>query len=103
MNLGSDDRIILVGDGSAVQGPLGNVNQMLVSSTRVAWRSAFGLSAGELQGESFTRRTNLGAGDNAVLFDTTPPGAFFGGQEGQLNTMYAFNLPAGILTSQGLV
>ena len=54
-NLGTDDRVILVGDGAAVQGPLGAVTQVSVGPTAVAWIPAFGGAAAELQGESLHR------------------------------------------------
>jgi uncharacterized OB-fold protein len=102
-NLGSDDRVILVGNGAAVQGPAGPVNQVSVDPTAVAWSTALALDAGVLQDRSFTRRTDILATDNTTLFDSSLPGDFLGGQGGQTNTMYFTNMPAGILTSQGLV
>jgi hypothetical protein len=48
-------------------------------------------------------RFHQGNTASAALFDTSLPGDFLGGQGGQTNTMYFANMPAGILTSQGLV
>jgi hypothetical protein len=104
-NLGSDDRIILVGDGTPVEGPAGRVNQVSADATAVAWSTPFGFDAGVVQGRSFTRATGFGRRDNddTRLFDTALPSAFLGNQGGQTSTMYLTNMPAGILTSQGLV
>jgi hypothetical protein len=109
-NLGSDDRVILVGTGGAgVEGPAGTtglVTQVSVDTTAaaVAWQTGTGtdVTAGLLQGQTFSRFTGTGT-DNAVLFDTTLPAAFFNGQGGLTATMYLTAMPAGILTSQGLV
>jgi methionine-rich copper-binding protein CopC/uncharacterized OB-fold protein len=105
-NLGADDRIILVGDGSAVEGDVGFVTGMVVNAGEILWQSAaVGVDAARLAGATFTRVTGPAPGgvDTAVLFSAAPPAAFFAGQEGQLNTMYLTNMPAGILTSQGLL
>jgi hypothetical protein len=103
-NLGSDDRIILVGDGAGVQGASSLVNQVSVGTTAVAWLTSLGFSAGVVQERSFTRATGFGKrdDDDARLFDTSLPAAFLGNQGGQTSTMYFTNMPAGILTSQGL-
>jgi hypothetical protein len=79
------------------------VNQVSVDPTAVAWSTALALDAGVLQARSFTRRTGLFSVADTTLFDTSLPGTFLGGQGGQTNTMYLTNMPAGILTSQGLV
>ncbi len=104
-NLGSDDRIILVGDGSGVQGASSPVNQVSIGTTAVAWLTSLGFSAGVVQERSFTRATGFGRrdDDDARLFDTSLPAAFLGNQGGQTSTMYFTSMPAGILTSQGLV
>jgi 6-phosphogluconolactonase (cycloisomerase 2 family) len=103
-NLGSDDRVILVGDGAAIEGPFLPVNQVSVGTAAVEWSTGFGFDAGVLQGRSFTRATGLGGRDNddVRLFETSLPAAFLGNQGGQTNTMYLTDMPAGILTSQGL-
>ena len=104
-NLGSDDRIILVGDGAGVQGASSLVNQVSIGTTAVAWLTSPGFNAGVVQERSFTRATGFGRrdDDDARLFDTSLPAAFLGNQGGQTSTMYFTNMPAGILTSQGLV
>ncbi len=105
-NLGSDDRIILVGNGSDVQAPIDVVGQISVGPTAVAWLPpVIGGPAAELRDDgSLHRTTGFAAGEHATaaLFNAALPGAFLSGQEGQLSTMYAINMPAGILTSQGL-
>jgi len=104
-NLGSDDRIILVGDGAGVQGASSLVNQVSIGTTAVAWLTSLGFNAGVVQERSFTRATGFGRrdDDDARLFDTSLPAAFLGNQGGQTSTMYLTSMPAGILTSQGLV
>ncbi len=104
-DLGSDDRIILVGDGAEIEGPILGVNEVLVSSEAVAWQTGLGFDAGRLEDESFTRVTGFDRReeDDAKLFDTELPAAFLGNQGGQTGTMYLTDMPAGILTSQGLV
>jgi hypothetical protein len=103
-NLGSDDRIILVGDGAPVQGagPLLRVVRISVESTAVAWQTLFGVPAALLRGDTFFRYQG-GDRDSVRLFETSLPGDFLGGQGGRMNTMYLTSMPAGILTTQGLV
>lgn len=103
-NLGSDDRIILVGDGAAVQGPgpLLPVIRVSVDATAVSWEAALRIPAAILQDSAFTRFQS-GDKDTVVLFDTALPGDFLGGQGGLMNTMYFTDMPPGILTTQGLV
>ena len=103
-NLGSDDRIILVGNGTDVV-RVDPVAQILATAAQVAWQqAATSLAAAVLQGASFTRTTGtLGNTDQVTLFDTALPAGFLGGQGGALGTMYLTTMPAGILTSQGLV
>lgn len=102
-NLGSDDRIILVGDGEPVQRVFA-VNDVTTGAAAVRWSTGFGFDAAVVQGRSFTRLTGFGANarDTATLFESALPGAFLGNQGGQFNTMYLTGMPAGILTSQGL-
>ena len=104
-NLGSDDRVILVGDDGAVRGAFFAVNRVVIDSSAIAWRTGFGLDAAILEGRSLTRATEFGddGSDDVRLFDSEPPDSFFQGQNGQLSTMYLTTLPPGILTSQGLV
>ena len=103
-NLGSDDRIILVGDGAEVEGPdgpAGVVNGVVVDDAFAAWETADGTAA-IFQGESFDRTT--AAGDDSVqLFESAPDDVFFGNQNADLGTRYLTEIPTGILTSQGLV
>jgi hypothetical protein len=103
-NLGSDDRILLVGDGDHVLGPAGllsPVNHVPVDQTAVAWETVLGSPAALLQDKTLMR-FHQGNTASAALFDTSLPGDFLGGQGGQTNTMHLANMPAGILTSQGL-
>jgi methionine-rich copper-binding protein CopC len=93
-NLGSDDRIILVGDGAAIQAPGGAVTQVTARSTAVGWQSSANAFGGLLQGSTFFRATS-GNSDNVVLFDSSFGGATLGGA-------FSNSIPAGILTSQGL-
>ena len=104
-NLGSDDRIILVGDGQAVSGPILNVNRVNVSASEVAWLTGFGQQAAVLEDRSLSRRTGFGGRDNneARLFETGLPSSFLSNQGGALSTMSLTDMPAGVLTSQGLV
>ena len=78
------------------------VDHVSVSPTAVAWETAFDSPAASVQGMTLAR---FYAEDTASarLFASSLPGDFLGGQEGQLETMYLTNMPAGILTSQGLV
>jgi hypothetical protein len=102
-NLGSDDRIILVGDDSDVL-RIGAVDQVSVAATQVAWQaSVIDLNAAVVQGQSITRLQGFTSGVQTQLFNTALPTTFLTGQEGVLNTMYRTNMPGGILTSQGLV
>lgn len=103
-SLGSDDRVILVGDGAAVQRVFA-VNDVSVGSAAVDWSSGFGFDAGVLQDRFFTRLTGFAANarETATLFQTDLPGTFLGNQGGLLSTMYLTDMPAGILTTQGLV
>ncbi len=100
-NLGSDDRVILVGDGAPVEGFL-QVERVVAHDAAIAWQTHYGFTAVGLQNETLHRATGGGA-DNVALFDSALPAAFVDGQGGQLNTMYLTNMPAGVLTSQGLV
>ena len=104
-NLGSDDRIILVGDGAEIEGPFLRVDEVSAGSEAVAWQTGLGFDAGRLEDESFTRVTGFGRReeDDTKLFDSELPEAFLGNQGGQTSTMYLTDMPAGILTSQGLV
>jgi len=103
-NLGTDDRIILVGDGADVEGPggpAGVVNGVVVDDQFAAWETAGGTAA-IFEGRSFDRTTAAG-NDSVRLFANFPDGEFFSNQNANLNTRYLTDLPVGILTSQGLV
>ena len=100
-NLGSDDRIILVGDGADVEGPAGVVTGVVVGADFAAWQTAGGDTAAIFEGVSIDRTTAAG-NDNAELFIGTPGNEFFSNQGTNLTTRYLTDLPAGILTSQGL-
>ena len=86
--------------GGPVEGVTGQVTAVSVGASAVAWQTASG-TAGVLLGDSFARFTD-GNSDAAVLFASSAPAGFLGNQGGQTNTMYFFNVPAGILTTQGL-
>lgn len=104
--LGSDDRIILVGNGAPVEGPFGlPVASISVDEDFVAWQVGSGFDAAIVEGRSFTRVTGGfgSASDTVRLFDRDLEQDFLDGQGGNLNTMYLTTMPAGILTSQGLV
>jgi len=101
-NLGSDDRIILVGDGADVEGPAGVVASVVVGVDFAAWETAAGDSVAIFEGGLFGRTTAAGS-DSAILFGDTPDDEFFSNQGAVLGTRYLTDLPAGILTSQGLV
>ncbi len=94
-NLGSDDRVILVGDGSAILAPAGAITQVTAGTAAVAWRSSLNATGGLLQGSTFFRTTSVGS-DGVALFDSP-----FGGAT--LGATFSLTMPAGILTSQGLV
>ena len=47
------------GDGSAVQGATGPVDQVSVGGTALAWETALGFNAGVLQDRSFSRTTGF--------------------------------------------
>ena len=104
-NLGSDDRVILVGDAGAVRGAFFAVNRVSIGTSAIAWQTLFGFDAAILQGRSLTRATGFDNNDtdDVRLFDSEPPDSFFQGHNGQLSTMYLTSLPPGLLTSQGLV
>src|SRR5690606_36992445 len=80
-NLGSDDRVILVGTDEPVQGFMdGGVDRIDLGDSSIAWQSSpFGVNVARLAGSTFTRFTGLDGDDRASvrLFDTTPPAAFF--------------------------
>ncbi|MFU8814966.1 MAG: Ig-like domain-containing protein [Pseudomonadales bacterium] len=103
-NLGSDDRIILVGDGAVVEGPNSvlAVVQVSVDPEAVAWETPFRIPAAIVQDSTFTR-IHANDSETITLFDTALPGDFLGGQGGLMDTMYFTDMPAGILTTQGLV
>jgi hypothetical protein len=103
-NFGSDERIILVGDGAEVEGPAGPagvVNGVVVDNQFAAWETAGGTAA-IFEGGSFDR-TTAGGNDSVQLFGNVPDDEFFSDQNADLNTRYLTDMPAGILTSQGLV
>ncbi len=100
-NLGSDDRVILVGDGAAVQGAYAAVDDVS-AGTRITWGTSAGVyPAGLVRHASFTRVAS-GGYERTALVDSPLPHDFLSGQGGQLATMYLTTMPAGILTSQGL-
>ena len=104
--LGSDDRIILVGDDGAVQGRGGVVGQMAVAGDQIDWETVpFSRDAVVIEGRSILRITGtfLPVSSSVRLFDQSLDGDFFDGQGGNLATQYLTDLPGGILTSQGLV
>lgn len=103
-NLGSDDRVILVGNGGPVEGRFFAANRVSVRSTAVDWSTPFRFDAGSLEGRTFVRATGFGQAnqDDARLFRTALPSSFLGNQGGQASTMLLTSMPAGILTSQGL-
>ncbi len=101
-NLGSDDRIILVGDGADVEGPAGVVSGVEVGGNFAAWQTADGATAARFEGFLLDRTTATGD-DTARLFAESPDDEFFSNQGSNLATRYLTELPAGILTSQGLV
>ena len=103
-NLGTDDRIILVGDGADVEGPagpVGVVNGVVVDTQFAAWQTA-GDTAAIFEGGTFDRTTAAG-NNSAQLFTNSADSNFFGNQNTDLSTRYLTDLPTGILTSQGLV
>jgi hypothetical protein len=107
-NLGSDDRIILVGDGGPVAGRFTNpVEQIRFEEDFIAWESggSFRRDAARVEGSSFARITGgfFRNEENVRLFDSALGDDFFAGQTGNLNTRYLTSMPAGVLTSQGLV
>lgn len=108
-NLGSDDKIYLVGDGEAVHGPeaMGPiplrplaVNEVSLGTTNIVWDTPWGTAA-SLQGGDFARAYDDDT-SSVTLFDGPPPAAFFTGQGGAVDTMHLVTMPNGILTSQGL-
>jgi len=104
-NLGSDDRIILVGDGADVEGPngpTGVVTGVVVGDDFAAWETADGGTAAIFDG-SLVNRTTAAGNDSSRIFRDIADGEFFSNQNPNLNTHYLTELPIGILTSQGLV
>jgi len=107
-NLGSDDRIILVGNGGPVEGRFANtVEQIRFAEEFIAWESdgTNDLDAARIEGRSFYRITGGFSPDedNARLFDSALDDDFFEDQSGNLSTRYLTSMPPGVLTSQGLV
>ena len=106
-NLGSDDRIILVGNGGPVEGRFANlVETIRFEEDFIAWESdGFRrLDAARIEGDSFVRITGFfGNADSVQLFDSSLGDDFFADQSGNLNTRYFTSMPPGVLTSQGLV
>ena len=111
VNLGSDDKIIVVGDGSPIIAGNGvAVDRLWASSSWVGWvggnASAVGVSApGDLY------RGYSGNWSTVQLWSNggwaSAPGGFTGSgyrlTGAILGDMYFTNMPSGILTSQGLV
>jgi hypothetical protein len=99
-NLGSDDRIILVGDGDAVEGPGGGTVQSFIPAFGGALWSTSGVnSAAFLQANgAFSRTTE--SFDTAVLWTGTWGSSPNAGSS--INEVYLITMPVNMLTSQGL-
>ncbi len=98
-NLGSDDRIVLVGSGSNVQGPGGAVNSVNTSANAVSWAAA-GSAAVLAHTGHLTRVGLLGGSATASLWTGSWGANPDAGSA--LNQVYLAAMPAGVLTSQGL-
>ncbi len=100
-NLGTDDRIILVGEGADVEGPAGVANGVAAANQFAALETA-GFSAAIFEGGT-SDGTTAGGNDSAQLLANLADSEFFSNQNADLDTPYLTDLPVGILTSQGLV
>ena len=93
-NLGSGDRIILVGTGSPILGAgSGPVNASGMAGNIATWQTTGAGTAAVLQNAAFSRTVGT-ATDSVTLF-----GSAIGTN---LSVAFSITIPAGILTSQGL-
>jgi len=99
-NLGADDRITLVGSGSAVQGPAGHAVTLVSASAGVIWNSSAALAASIAAGGVFAR-TAPGGHATAALWT----GAWQANPDSgrSVTQIHKITLPTGILHSQGLI
>ncbi|XKE44370.1 cadherin domain-containing protein [Halomonas organivorans] len=98
-NLGSDDRLVLVGTGSSVLGSFGNpVSTLFLWSQGVSWKGSSNSWAGVWsQGRGYFSR---GSDFTHLWTGSSPSKGLWSG--GTLGSMYLTDMPAGVLTSQGL-
>ncbi|MEQ8857879.1 MAG: cadherin domain-containing protein [Pseudomonadales bacterium] len=97
-NLGSDDRIVLVGSGADVEGEFGTAQSLANVPSGIFWNTFFAAAAFVGQNGQFSRFT--GSTDSAVLWSgnwaaNPDAGSAF-------NQVYLTQMPANVLTSQGL-
>jgi hypothetical protein len=95
-NLGSDDKIILVGNGNPVDGPTGVVTTQSFAPGSIAWQSPTSGDAARVDNSGFSRATGGGT-DSTNLFGAALPSVSF-----VTTNVYFTDMPGGILTSQGL-
>ncbi|MDQ8205599.1 cadherin domain-containing protein, partial [Pelagicoccus sp. SDUM812003] len=104
-NLGADDQIILVGNGSAIRGVSNqNVDRLFFTTGYTSWGSPTGLAAGMSKAGFFYRGNNnvwstINLWNATEQWGSAPNG---GGGGPALTAVYKTSMPAGILTSQGL-
>jgi len=101
-NLGTDDKIVLVGDGSSIMGVSGTVTRVWSSSFAYSWIdfTSFPGAAINHQGIMLRHYSDVVTTSRVDLWDGT-----FANPNSSLpiSQVYLTTLPAGILTSQGLV
>ncbi len=102
-NLGSDDKVILVGNNADIIGEnKGKVDNVSIGSKSIIWQTSNNATAGKITNLSgyVTRATaNLTAPTGVKLWI----GTWSNVNSGQtLDAVYLTNIPAGLLTSQGL-
>jgi hypothetical protein len=99
-NLGADDKIVLVGSGTSVLNGLGNpVGNRSLNGSTVRWNSALGSGIARLTINGVFRRWYGANSDKNILVGRWGANPDMGST---LNNIYLVDMPAGVLTSQGL-
>uniref|UniRef100_A0A4Y8UFA5 Cadherin repeat domain-containing protein n=1 Tax=Gammaproteobacteria bacterium LSUCC0057 TaxID=2559237 RepID=A0A4Y8UFA5_9GAMM len=101
-NLGADDKIILIGtDGTAILGDAGKlITQKSSAGNDTRWRTSGGSRAAKLTSAGKFSRSVSGANFTVDLWDNqwvNNPNT-----NDTINALFAYSMPAGVLTTQGL-
>ena len=100
-NLGADDTITLVGNGPPVSGPAGFVTtQHTVGGVLMLWRTPGASAAATLASTGFFARST---GSSWALVQLWSGSAALSGMATTIPGGHLMTMPAGVLTSQGLV